>query len=285
MRQLEYFIAIAEEQHFTRAAARCHVSQSTISASIAALERELGTQVFVRDARRVAITSAGSTFLTYARRALESIVEGRQAISGSGALRGTLRIGTIQTLGVIDLPQVIARFHRTHPHVQIVLTHDAATALQQATADDQLDLCIVDGAIDERHLVRHPLGTDTLHLIVPVDDPLAERPEIALTDPALADREFLDYRTDSSLTAQIDIACTAADLVRRVSCKTHSIQYLVDGIRHGLGLGILPQAAIATSGYNLIAVPLVPSLTRTISAATTRRHPPNPITSAFLDSV
>ena len=97
LHQLEYLIAVAEEQHFTRAAARCHVSQSTISAAIAALERELGAAIFVRDARHVTITAPGQTLLSYARQALATLEEGRQAVTGKGALQGTLRIGAIQT--------------------------------------------------------------------------------------------------------------------------------------------------------------------------------------------
>ena len=104
-RQLAHFVAVAEELHFTRAAARVHVVQSSLSASIHALEREMGTELFVRDSRHVTLTQAGRSLLPAARRALTAADEGRDAVAGvRGVLRGQLHIGTIQTLGVMDLP-------------------------------------------------------------------------------------------------------------------------------------------------------------------------------------
>ena len=82
LRQLEYFMAVADELHFTRAASRVHVVQSTLSSSIAALERELGDALFVRDNRRVALTQAGRALLPAARRAVEAAEEGRDAVAG-----------------------------------------------------------------------------------------------------------------------------------------------------------------------------------------------------------
>lgn len=282
-RQLEYLIAIAEEQHFTRAAARCNVSQSTISAAIGALEHELGTALFVRDARHVTITTTGQTLLIYARQILTTLEEGRQAVTGKGALQGTLRIGAIQTIGVVDLPQILTAFHRAHEQVKISLSHDSVPALLAATADEQLDLCFVDGPIDERRLVRHPLGVDTLHLIVPANDALSGRDSICLTDPALSARDFLNYRTDSALSMQIEAACATAGLARNVTCEVQSIQYLLECTRSGLGLAILPRSAVDAQPWALASVPITPKLTRHLSVARTRRHSPSPVAAAFLE--
>ena len=113
LRQLAHFVAVAEERHFTRAAARVHVVQSSLSSSIAALERELGEGLFVRDNRRVALTPAGRALLPAARRALAAADEGRDAVAGvRGMLHGQLLVGAIQTLGVVDLAALLARFRR-----------------------------------------------------------------------------------------------------------------------------------------------------------------------------
>src|ERR1700722_18592194 len=104
LRQLAHFVAVAEERHFTRAAARVHVVQSSLSSSIGALERELGEALFVRDNRRVALTQAGRALLPAARRALAAADEGRDAVAGGrGVLHRQMRVGAIQTLGVVDL--------------------------------------------------------------------------------------------------------------------------------------------------------------------------------------
>ena len=113
LRQLEHFVAVAEEQHFTRAAARVHVVQSSLSASIKALERELGEPLFVRDNRRVTLTQAGRALLPSARAALAAVDEGRDAVAGlRGVLRGQLHVGAIQTLGVVDLAALLATFRQ-----------------------------------------------------------------------------------------------------------------------------------------------------------------------------
>src|SRR5581483_7802746 len=166
LRQLEHFVAVAEELHFTRAAARVHIVQSSLSASIHALERELGDALFVRDNRRVALTPAA-----------------RAGIRGE--LHGRLLVGAIQTLGVIDLPAALARLHRDHPGITIRLTHTAASALARAVADAELDIAFLDDPVDTTRLTRIELGHDDLVLAVPAGDPLATRRTIRLADRAL----------------------------------------------------------------------------------------------------
>ena len=168
LRQLAHFVAVAEERHFTRAAARVHVVQSSLSSSVAALERELGEALFVRDNRRVALTPAGRALLPAARRALAAADEGRDAVAGvRGVLHGELRVGAIQTLGVVDLAALLARFRRAHPGVTIRLSHGAASDLARAAADTELDIAFIDGPVDPARLTRTPLGRDHLVLAVP----------------------------------------------------------------------------------------------------------------------
>ena len=282
LRQLEYLVAVAEERHFTRAAARCRVSQSTVSASIAALERELGTAMFARDARRVTLTAAGQVLLTYARQALAVVEDGRRVVSGAGALQGFLRVGAIQIFGAVNVPQALSAFHRAHDQVRISLIHDSAPALLRATVDGQVDLCFVDGPVDERRLARRRVGADRLHLIVPTGDPLARRDCISLDDPLLADRAFLDYRLDSALTAQVEVACAAAGLARHVVCEVQTIQFLLECAREGLGLAILPPLAAGYERWDLASIPITPPLARELSVVTPR-HAPRPVVAAFLE--
>jgi DNA-binding transcriptional LysR family regulator len=139
--------------------------------------------------------------------------EGRDAVAGvRGVLRGQLNVGAIQTLGVVDLPALLAAFHRAHPGVSIRLGHDSAAALARAAADTELDIAFIESATDPARLTRIELGHDELVLAVPPGDPLADRASIRLGDPALRDRDFIDYRADSALRAQIDVACAAAGL-------------------------------------------------------------------------
>jgi DNA-binding transcriptional LysR family regulator len=141
LRHLEYFLAVAEEEHFTRAAERLHVAQSGLSASIRALERELGAPLFARSTRRVALTEAGRALLVEARRTLASVAAARNAVAAvQGLLRGTVSIGTEQCLAVIDLPTVLSRFRTVHPGVEIRLRQAGSTGLVEEVRSGGLDL-------------------------------------------------------------------------------------------------------------------------------------------------
>ncbi|MER6811419.1 LysR substrate-binding domain-containing protein [Spirillospora sp. NPDC000708] len=283
LRQLEHFVAVAEELHFTRAAARVHVVQSSLSSSIGALERELGARLFTRTNRRVELTEAGRALLPSARRALAAAESGRDAVAGvRGLLRGRLTIGAIQMLGVLDLPALLARYRRRHPGVTLRLRHAGAPALARETAAGRLDLAFVDHATGDARLTEHPLGGDRLVLAVPRTDPLAARGAIRLADPALAARDFVEYRADSALRAQIDAACAAAGLRRRVAAEVDTIQYLVELVGHGLGVSLLPPQALRNAADRVAAVPTDPPLHRDLVAVTLAGRPLPPAVEALL---
>ena len=283
LRQLAYFVAVAEELHFTRAASRVHVVQSSLSASIHALERELGTALFVRDSRRVTLTQAGRALLPAARRALAAADDGRDAVAGvRGVLRGQLHIGAIQTLGVVDLPGLLAAFHRAHPGVTIRLSHDAAPVLALAAADAQLDIAFVDCPTDPARLTRVDLGHDDLVLAVPLGDPLAERASIGLDNPVLRGRGFVDYRADSALRAQTDVACAAAGLARRTTCEAQNMQYLAELVQHGLGVSVVPPASLRAVTAQVSAIPITPPLRRDVCAVVAAGRPPTGAAQALL---
>jgi DNA-binding transcriptional LysR family regulator len=197
-------------------------------------------------------------------------------------LHGQLQVGAIQTLGVVDLAALLARFRRAHPGVTIRLSHGAASDLARSAADTELDIAFVDGPVDEARLTRTPLGRDYLVLAVPEDDPLGRRASIRLDDPVLRDRDFVEYRADSALRAQIDAACAAAGLARRIVCEVANMQYLVESVRHGLGITVLPPMAIEAAGGHVGAVSITPPLHRDLSAVVAAGRPPTGAAEALL---
>ena len=118
LRHLEYFVAVAEEQNFTRAAARLHIVQSAVSAAVKTLERELDARLLDRNSKRVLLTDEGRALLPRARSVLDAARDAADAVAEvRGALRGTLRMGTLTSIRLIDLPGLLGEFHRRHPGV------------------------------------------------------------------------------------------------------------------------------------------------------------------------
>ena len=126
LRQLEYFVAVAEEANFTRAAERIHVAQPAVSAQIQRLERELGQPLLDRSRRAVRLTAAGEAALPYARAALAAVADIHVAVDELTQLvRGTVTIGTV-TSHSVDIPSLLADFHADHPDVEITLSTDSS---------------------------------------------------------------------------------------------------------------------------------------------------------------
>ncbi len=284
LRQLAHFLAVAEQAHFTRAAAQVHVTQSSLSSSIRALERELGSDLFARSTRRVELTEAGRALLAPARRAVAAAEDARDAVAGvRGLVRGRLAIGAIQTLGPVDVPGLLARFHRRHPAVTLRLHHAAVPSLVRRTADGELELAIVDRPLGPQggRVHARTLGTESLVLGVPADDPLAGRRRARLRD--LGGRDFVEYRPDSSLRAGIDHACHTAGLERRVACELDTIPDLVELVALGAGVSLLPPAAVRMAGGRVIGIPTDPSIPRELLVVTPNDRLPTPAAAALLE--
>src|SRR5687768_5535871 len=146
LRQLEHFVTVAEERHFTRASERLFISQSGLSASIRALEKELETELFYRNTRRVELTDAGQALLEESRRTLASGLAARDAVAAvKGLVRGRLRVGTEQCLGVVDVPTELARFHDDHPGVELLVQQAGSARLVEEVHSGRLDLAFVAG--------------------------------------------------------------------------------------------------------------------------------------------
>ena len=284
LRQLAHFLAVAEANHFTHAASRVHLTQSSLSSSIRALERELGSDLFVRSTRRVELTEAGRALLPAAQRALAAAEAGRDAVAGvRGLVRGQLAIGVIQNVGPVNIPALLARYHHRHPAVTLRLHHDGVPSLVHRTADGELELAIVDLPLGpQANRVRtKPIGSEALLLGVATNDPLAHRTRARLID--LADRAFVEYRSDSSLRASIDQTFQAAGLKRRIVCEVDAMPDLVELVALGVGVALLPPRALQLAGDRAVGLTTDPSITRDLLLVTPLDREPSPAAAAFLE--
>jgi len=141
LRQLEYFLAVAEFGRFTQAAEAVHVSQPALSQQIKKLEAELGTPLFERLGRGTELTEAGELLLPRARRILSEVESADEAISElRGIKNGSVTVGTVQTTGEYLIPGVVSRFHQAHPKIAISVMERSAPAITEGLTDGTFDL-------------------------------------------------------------------------------------------------------------------------------------------------
>jgi DNA-binding transcriptional LysR family regulator len=197
-------------------------------------------------------------------------------------VRGHLAIGAILTLGQVNLPALLARFHRTHPAVTLRLHHAGAPELVRRTADGEIDLAIVDPPLGPQgdRVQATTIATESLQLAVAADGPLAHRSRVRLID--LADHEFIEYRPDSALRANIDRACHAGGLHRQVACEVDALPELVELVALGLGVSLIPPAAIRLAGGRATGVATDPAIPRELVLVTPLDREPSPAGAAFL---
>ncbi|MCI6845139.1 MAG: LysR family transcriptional regulator [Coriobacteriaceae bacterium] len=163
---MDYFVAIAEERSFTRAAGRLHVSQQTLSASIASVERELGVQLIERTIP-LSLTYAGEKFLGYARRfQAQQRAMGQEFRDIAHNDRGRIRVGVTATRGHIIMPRAIAMFQRAHPHISIALVEGENDELVDELGEGRLDMVVATVAERVPGLVVHQLFNEAVVLIV-----------------------------------------------------------------------------------------------------------------------
>jgi DNA-binding transcriptional LysR family regulator len=240
LRQLEHFVTVAEERHFTKASERLFISQSGLSASIRALEKELDAELFDRNTRRVELTDAGQALLEESRRTLASVLAARDAVAAvRGLMRGRLRVGTEQCLGVLDVPTELAGFHDQHPGVELLVQQAGSARLIDEVRTGRLDVAFVAGSGSHPEDVRFlRIATEPMVLICGPEHRFARRKRIDWR--SVADEPFVDFTSDWGSRQVTDRAFAAAGVPRRIASEVNDVHTLLDLVVHGLGVAIVP---------------------------------------------
>ncbi|WP_335934795.1 LysR family transcriptional regulator [Streptomyces sp. PTD5-9] len=242
LRQLEYFVAVAEERNFTRAAERVHISQSGISAQIRQLERELGAELFDRSARTVALTVAGEAALEHARAALAAAGAVGQAVGEvTDLIRGRLTVGMVIGCTLTPLFDALAAFHEAHPGVEISLLEGSSDRLLEGVRAGAVDLALIGAA------TAAPEGLDALTIIserlvaaVPAGHPLAKRRRVTLRD--LMAYPIVCMPPGTGLRAVFDQACAAQSLQPTIALQASAADAIADLAARGLGVAVLSDS-------------------------------------------
>lgn len=256
LRQLEYLVALAEERHFTRAAELARISQSGLSAAIRNLEEELGTKLFERTTRRVEPTEAGHALLPHARSMLRQAAAARDAVvRASHELSGQLRVGAEQCLGIVDVAELLERFHARYPQVEVAFTQAGSDELLRALREQSLDVAFVAGADHVGALTRTELGRDSLVALLPDGHSLGGRSFVERAD--LAEEGFVDFHPSWAVRRLNDSSFAAAGVARRVRFTVNDVHTLLDLVSRGMGVAVVPRhVAAKPQAQGLAALPL-----------------------------
>lgn len=261
LRQLQYFVAIAEVRSFTRAAEQIHVVQSALSASVKALETELEVRLLDRTTRRVELTDAGEALLIEARRTLDAADAARDAVAGTVAgTRGVLRVGVMHALVSPRVAAAFASLRSERPLVGLELRTDPAGAggLVSALADGRLDAAVAMPPARGAAVPVLALSEEPMQLACPLSHPLATRECVFAWD--LADEVFVDVPVGWGSRGAVDHWCVETGLTRRVEIEVGDVATVLRLVAAGLGVSIVaPSSAERPAEVGMVPLSPAPS--------------------------
>ncbi|MFB7455303.1 LysR family transcriptional regulator [Streptomyces sp. NPDC088337] len=270
--QLQYFVAVAETRHFTRAADLVHVAQPSLSQQIKALERELGADLFLRARGNITLTDAGEALLPLARRILADADTARHEVQELVQLRrGRVRLGATPSLCTGLLPDVLRAFHDRYPGIRLLVEEGGSHDLVRELARGALDLALVvlplptpSPALTTVELLREDL--------VVVSSPEAPAPggpgrrSVGIAD--LEGERLVMFRHGYDLRELTVAACRAEGFEPDLAVEGGEMDAVLGFVRAGLGVAVVPRMVATRSGHGLRVTPLArPGLHRTIALA------------------
>lgn len=245
-RQLQYFLAVAETLHFSKAAESLFVTQPTLSHQLAELEEQLGAQLFDRAGKSIQLTPAGKVFREHARRSIEAIESGCVALDElAGLQRGELRIGVTQSFVRRLMPPIISEFRRRHPAIQLYVNDLTATQIERELSEGQLDIGIAFAPALMQETEIEPILKDRLLLVAPRDHALASRKEVRLAELSGLPMAMLGRTYFTRQLIEDYFKEAGAELV--VACETNTVDLIIGLTMTSDLLSILPESGIQKS--------------------------------------
>ncbi|MGZ5866133.1 MAG: LysR substrate-binding domain-containing protein, partial [Xanthobacteraceae bacterium] len=252
LRDLQSFIAVAEELSFTRAALRLHIAQPPLSQRIKLLEQELGARLFNRTKRRVSLTDAGSALLPFASQILNTsnlAVETVQAIAAGRS--GKIAIGAFYSAIYTVLPQIIRPFAASHPSVEIQIREMVVTQQIKALREGSIDLGIIRG-YPQPDIRTLDLIEECMIAAIHVDHPLASRKTVSLRALASEPIITLDPAYNSEFYAMTNAAFASHGIAANIARQAPDMHLVLGLVSAGLGVALVPSS-LASIGQKYLA--------------------------------
>jgi LysR family hydrogen peroxide-inducible transcriptional activator len=291
LRDLKYLVAVADTRHFGKAAARCFVSQPTLSGQIRKLEDELGVMLFERTNRSVEITPAGEAILAHARLILEQADFIQQlARAQRDPLAGPLRVGVIPTLSPYLMPLILRPLKKRHPQMKLVLSEELTDTLLARLRNHEIDGGLLATPVEEPDLESLALFDEPVWIAYPHKHPFYTRDRITLRD--LRDEQLLLLSEGHCLADQAMEVCHLRDRHAQGDMddlRAASLETLIQLVGAGFGITLVPALALRgswTTDSGVVAQPLaVANAARRVSLVFRRSFPRRAALQAFAEVI
>jgi DNA-binding transcriptional LysR family regulator len=262
LRSLEYFVAVAEELSFTRAAQRCYVTQPTISGQVQALEREVGESLFDRTPRGIVLTDGGRTLLPYARRCLAAVEDAKAEFSArAGLLRGALHLGTGGGIEHTTVPTLLGRLRHRHPGIDVHVTEATSAPLLEMVLQGRLNAAVIARPAEPLPVAITASAMFTDRLVAVFDPAAVDLPEDPVPLGALADRSIITYPPTSALRSRLEEVATGIGVTVAVNYVANDVRLQLAFAREGIGVAVSAGSDPAlTDVAGLIVRPISPPI-------------------------
>jgi DNA-binding transcriptional LysR family regulator len=284
LRHLRYFVAVAEELHFGRAAQRLGIAQPPLSLQIQRLEAELGVSLFDRTSRRVALTAAGHALLDEGRRVIQNFSSAtdaaRRAARGE---TGSISVAFAASVMSLSLPKIIRRFRDDLPRVRLELREIPTSAQITALRRGELDIGFLREPPNDDAFVTETVMRERLVLALSKRHELASRKRLRLIDVANEDFVLFPRDLTPGLHAHILAMCAEAGVHPRIVQTSRELYTTISLVEAGLGVTIIPESVRRMGWRGVRYYPIASPLALTRIDAAWRPENTNPIVPAFLD--
>lgn len=280
LRHIRVFLTVAEELHFGRAALRLRVAQSAISQTIQSLEDDVGTRLFERTKRRVALTPAGAAFVEHARRVLDEVERAKTSARNAGSGEaGELSLAFTLMAALTPLPRAVAAYQRRYPQVRLHIESRGSREQLQAIGERHCDVGFMSqaaakrGVSEDPALVAEPLEQSPLFVVLKRQHPLARRRAIQLRALAAEPMIFLRQRDEPEVSRAFRRRCEQLGFEPKIVVEVEDVESVLAFVAAGVGVACVPGLVKRLSFAGVVAIRLQPEILTGIWAVHAREAP------------
>jgi len=239
--QLQYFRKVAQLNHLSQAARELRISQPALSQTIAKLEKDLGVPLFHREGRQIRLNAYGEAFLEEVEKALHALEEGRRKIADMAGLeKGII---SLDTTFIPHFPDLLNAFLKDHPEVQFRISQASSQKIkEELLRGGRIDFCLSCHPVQHKGMCNVPIKAENIVLAVPATHWLAGRQQVNLNEAAK--EPFVGFKKESPFRETTDELCRRAGFEPNWICETDEAKVVVDLVRSGLGIALLPESLV-----------------------------------------